>query len=162
MITIVVCFRQVAHGSHRSPEKTVQINKHIWLSWRWLREKKLSLLWNKMSLHLNKLECPSPKISLFQDWLKLAQWFLRIRVLNFVNVFSLFHNFFPLEKGGSFIWINSNSHHPRMLCAMFGWFWRRRWECESLRQRQERRGEWLRTTDKFWSESLLEPSDISY
>ena len=24
-------FKQEAHGPHRSPEKTVQINKHIWL-----------------------------------------------------------------------------------------------------------------------------------
>ena len=26
-------------------------------------------------LHLNKLECPSPKDALYQVWLKLAQWF---------------------------------------------------------------------------------------
>ena len=34
-----------------------------------------------------------------QVWLKLTQWFWR-RFLNFVNVFSLFHNHLPLEKGG--------------------------------------------------------------
>ena len=32
-----------------------------------------------MALHLNKHESPSPKDALCQVWLKLAQWFLRIR-----------------------------------------------------------------------------------
>ena len=28
----------------------------------------------------------------------------------------------PLEKG-PFLWINWNPHHPKMLCAKFGWNW---------------------------------------
>ena len=52
------------------------------------------------ALHLNKLESPSPKDALCQVWLKLAQWFWRRRFLNFVNVFTLFLNYLPLEKGG--------------------------------------------------------------
>ena len=51
-------------------------------------------------LHLNKLQFPSPKDALCQVWLKLAQWLWRRRFLNFVNVFSLFHYYLPLEKGG--------------------------------------------------------------
>ena len=51
-----------------------------------------------MDLHLNKLESPSPKDALKQIWLKLVQWFLR-RFLNFKNVFLLFRNYLPLEKG---------------------------------------------------------------
>ena len=51
------------------------------------------------TLHLNKLESPSPKDALYQVWLKLAQWFWRRRFLNFINVFSLFRNYLPLEKG---------------------------------------------------------------
>ena len=39
-----------------------------------------------------------PKILLYQVWLKLDQWFLRRRFLNFVNVFLLFRNYLPLEK----------------------------------------------------------------
>ena len=31
--------------------------------------------------------------------MKLAQWFWRRIFLNFVKVFSLFHNYLPLEKG---------------------------------------------------------------
>ena len=52
------------------------------------------------ALHLKKLECPSPKDDLCQVWLKLDQWFRIRRFFNLVNVFSLFSNYLPLEKGG--------------------------------------------------------------
>ena len=52
-----------------------------------------------MVFHLNKLESPLPKDALCQVWLKLAQWFWRRRFLNLVNVFSLFRNYLPFEKG---------------------------------------------------------------
>ena len=29
----------------------------------------------------------------------------------------------PWKRMGPFIWRNLNSHHPRMLCAKFGWNW---------------------------------------
>ena len=54
-----------------------------------------------MVIHLNKLKSPLPKDALYQVWLKLTQWFWRKRFLNFVNVFSLFHNYLPLKKGGA-------------------------------------------------------------
>ena len=50
------------------------------------------------ALHLNKLESPSPKDASCQVWLKLAQWFWRRRLFNFVNVYSLFRYYLPLEK----------------------------------------------------------------
>ena len=50
------------------------------------------------ALHLNKFESPSSKDALCQVWLKLAQWFLSRRFLNFVNVFSPFCNYLPLKK----------------------------------------------------------------
>ena len=50
-------------------------------------------------LHLNKLEFPLPKDALCQVWLKLAQWFWRRRILNVLNVFLLFRNYLPFEKG---------------------------------------------------------------
>ena len=48
-----------------------------------------------VALHLNKLESPSPKDALCQIWLTLGQWFWR----NFINVFKLFCNYLPMEKG---------------------------------------------------------------
>ena len=50
------------------------------------------------ALHLNKLESPSPKDALCLVWLKMAQRFLRRRFF-FINVFLLFSNYLPLEKG---------------------------------------------------------------
>ena len=58
----------------------------------------LSPLGKGRALHLNKLESPSPKDALCHVWLKMAEWFWR-RFFNFVNVFSLFCNYLPLEKG---------------------------------------------------------------
>ena len=59
------------------------------------------LLEKGVALHLNKLECPSPKDALLQDWLKLDRWFWRWRFFNFVNVFLLFCYYLPLEKVGA-------------------------------------------------------------
>ena len=73
-------------------------------------------------LHLKKLESPSSKDALCQVWIKLAQWFWR-RFLNFVNVFSLFPNYLPLEKGGALHLKKLESPSPRMFCAKFGWNW---------------------------------------
>ena len=42
---------------------------------------------------------------------------------NFLNVFSHFRNYLPLEKGGAIIWRNLNPLHPKMHCAKFGWNW---------------------------------------
>ena len=104
-------------------------------------------------LHLNKLESPLPKDALCQVWLKLAKWFWRRIFFNSVNVFSLFHNNIPLEKGGALFWNKFESPHPRMLCAKFGWNWpsgsvKEDENVKSLRQQRRR------TTDKFWSEKL--------
>ena len=41
----------------------------------------------------------------------------------FVNVFSHFHNYLPLENNGSFGWINLNTLHPRIFCAKLGRYW---------------------------------------
>ena len=79
---------------------------------------------------MNKLECPSPKDALCQVWLKLAQWFWRRRFFNFVNVFSLFRNYLPLEKGGAHYLNKLESPSPKdALCQVWlklaQWFWRR-------------------------------------
>ena len=53
-----------------------------------------------MAFHLRKHSLPSPKYALCQVWVKLALWFLRRRFLKFINAFSLFRYYLPLEKGG--------------------------------------------------------------
>ena len=82
-------------------------------------------------LHLNKLEYPSPKDALFQVWLKLAQWFRRRFFFNFINVFSLFCNYLPLEKAGFLHFNKLESPSPKdALCQVWlklaQWFWGRR------------------------------------
>ena len=68
------------------------------------------------ALHLKELESPPPKDALCQVWVKLAQWFWRRRFLNFLNVFSLFHNYLPLEIGGTRV---ANNHSPTRKCEQF-------------------------------------------
>ena len=78
----------------------------------------LSPLKKRRSTSFKKLESPSPKGDLCLVWLKLAQWFWRRRLFQFVKVFLQFHNYLPLEKNGPFIWTNYNPLHPRMLCQV--------------------------------------------
>ena len=51
-----------------------------------------------VALHLKKIESPSSKDAFIQVWLKLVPWCWR-RFLNFINVFTLFHDYLSLEKG---------------------------------------------------------------
>ena len=57
--------------------------------------------------------------------------------LNFVNVFSLFRNYLPLEKGGALHLNKLESPLPNdALCQVWLklalWFWRWRWKCEKF------------------------------
>ena len=73
--------------------------------------------------YLNKLESPSPNGTVGQVWLKLSQGFWRRRFLNFVNVFSLFRNFLPLEKGVGHLSNKLKLLCPGMFYAKFCWNW---------------------------------------
>ena len=71
-----------------------------------------------MAHHLNKPESLSSKdalVEVCQVWLKLAQWFWKRRLLNFVQIFLLFRIYLPLEREWAFIWTSINSFYPRML-----------------------------------------------
>ena len=57
-------------------------------------------LW-KRALHLNKLESALSKDALCQVWLKLACAYGEEGFVNFDQLFSLFHNYIHLEKGGA-------------------------------------------------------------
>ena len=131
--------------SHLKKSRALHLNKlessspqdalcHVWLKlalWFWRRRSLnfvnvFTLFPNYLPLkkdgaiHLNNLESPSRKDALCQVWLKLAQWFWRRRFFNFVNVFSLFSNYLPLEKGGTLHFNKLESPSPKMLCAKCG------------------------------------------
>ena len=93
--------------------------------------------WPIISTNLNTLY--SAKFGL--NWPRSS--FLR-RFLNFVHVFSLFHNYLLLKKVWPFIWINLNPLHQECfvpsLVDLAQWF-SRRWKCEKF-------------TDK-WTDGLL-------
>ena len=48
---------------------------------------------------------------------------LEKKVLNFISVFPLFHNYPPWKRPWPFNWINLNPLHQRMLWAKFGRYW---------------------------------------
>ena len=110
----------------------------FWISWMYFRYFLIISPWKYgEALNLNKLESSSPKDALCQVWLKLVQWFWRRRFFNFVNVFSLFRNYFPLEKGGALHLNKLESPQPKdALCQVWlklaKWFWTRRWKCEKF------------------------------
>ena len=101
---------------------------------RWLREEKKTLLTLGEFIAGSSFEqtwIPFTQDALCQVWLKLAQWFWRRRFFNFFNVFSLFRNYLPLEKGGGLHLNKLESHSPKdALCQVWlklaQWFWRRR------------------------------------
>ena len=79
---------------------------------------------------MNKIESLSLKDALCQVWLKLAKWFWRRRFFNFINVFSLFLNYLPLEKGRAIHLMKLESPPPKdALCQIWlklaQWFCRR-------------------------------------
>ena len=123
--------KQEAHGPHRSSEKTVQINKHIYII-TLIKRIKITLLtlWEFIVFSFEEIESPSPKDALCQDWLKLAQWLWRREFFKF-NVFSLFRNYLPLEKSRALHLNKLESPSPEdALCQVWlilaRWYWRRR------------------------------------
>ena len=89
-----------------------------------IKRRKKKLYEKLLVLHLNPLH---PRM-LCQVWIKLAQWLWR-RFFNFVNVFSLFQNYLPLEKGRALHLNQFKSPSPKdALCQVWlilaKWFWR--------------------------------------
>ena len=72
-------------------------------------------------LHLNKLESPSPKYTLFR-W----NWPSGSGEEDFKNLSIYFRNFViisPGKRAEPFIWTNLNPLHPRVNYPKFGWNW---------------------------------------
>ena len=73
-----------------------------------------------LALHLKKSESASLKDALNQVRLKFALWFLRKKLLKFVNVISLFLYYIPLDKGVALFWNKLESPIPKdALCQGF-------------------------------------------
>ena len=120
-------------------------------------------------LHLEKGRGPSFE----QTWILLTQGCFvlslykigpvilekKLFFFNFVNVYWLFRNYLPIEKGGA---LHLKKKLESMFCTKFGWNLSRgsgekdenMKYLQQQRQRQRRR---RRTTDKLWSENLNWP-----
>ena len=105
-----------------------------------------SMLWTHdhwvSKLTLEKGCCPAFEQNLFSSskdtlWpvcLKLARWFWRRECFNFINIFFVFSNYLPPEKGVAVHWNKFLLSSPKdALCQVWlkvvKWFWRRRWKC---------------------------------
>ena len=107
--------------------KWLKLTNLIWI-WRFFLYFNILLIssiretWG-VALQLNKLESPSFKDALCQDWMKLARG-SRKGFLNFVNI--CFHYFViisPWKIAWPFIWKNLIPLHRRILCAKFKCHW---------------------------------------
>ena len=92
----------------------------VWLKlakWFWSRYH--LPLEKSRDLHLNKLEFPTPKDALCQVWLNCPAVLERKIFKNFINGFSLFRNYLPLEKGGALHLNKLESPSPKnVLCQV--------------------------------------------
>ena len=119
---VLMLFEQEAHGPHRSPEKTVQIDYNITL----IKRRKNNIIyfmriycffiWKILNPPHQRILCA--KIG----WNRLSGCVEE----DFLISSMYFHYFViisPWKRAGPFIWTNLNPLHPRMLCAKFGWNW---------------------------------------
>ena len=94
--------KQEAHGPHRSPEKTVQINKHDYIITLIKRRKKniinfMRIYWFFIWRNLNPLHPKMLCAKIVWNWLSGSgeeDFFYFV-----FDVFLLFRNYLPLEKG---------------------------------------------------------------
>ena len=124
--------KQDAHGPHRSPEKTVQIIKQIWLYHNPDSENKEKNLWEFIGSSFEQTWIPYTQGCFVPRLVEIGPVVLEKKIFKFRKcAFSLFHNYLPLEKGGALQWNKLKSPSPKdALCQVWlkltQWFWRRR------------------------------------
>ena len=93
----------------------------------------------------------SHKNVLYLVWLKLDQWFLSRRFLYFVNIFSLFLNYLPLEKSvalhlNRYMIVLVHENHEKMdECYTSSTFLQWFWPCKSCKFFP-----WFQYLSKIW------------
>ena len=97
--------RPMVHIAHlRNQFKLINTFTRDMIIPQWSKEEKdiylsRSPFWKLNRPYLFKVKFPTSKVTLCQVWLKLDQWVLRRRLLNFVNVFLLLRYYLFLKKG---------------------------------------------------------------
>ena len=116
---------QEANGPHRSPEKTVQIIKQIWFN-NVDSENKEKTFWEFIG---SSTWIPFTEGCFVPRLVEICPVVLEEKILKFRKcVFSLFHNYLPLEKGGALHLNKPQSPSPKdALCQVWlklaQWFW---------------------------------------
>ena len=131
------------------------------ISWRWSREEKtLFTLWEFIGSLFEETWIPFTQGCFVPRLLKFGPVLLEKKIFfNFINVFSLFCNYLPSEKGEALHLNKLESPSPRdTLCQVWlklaQWFSRRRWKCEKFTDKQSDGWTDGQTTDHRWSEKL--------
>ena len=120
------------------------------------------------ALHLDKLECLSPKDALYVASLdEIGQVVLENFLKNFVNVVLLFCNYLPLEKGGALHLYKLESPSPKdaLNCAklirlkLAQWFWRKKMKMWKVYDKEDNNYNFNNNEDRqiLITKSSLEP-----
>ena len=99
---------------------------HMIISYHRLEEENThSFVWNWMVivLHLTKLKILFTQGCFVPILFEISPVILKKNFLKFHQCILLFQIISPWKRLWPFIWPNLNPHHPRMLCAKFGWYW---------------------------------------
>ena len=72
--------------------------------------------WKRARPFIWKTWIPFTQARFVPSLIEIGLLILKIFFFQFVYVFTQFHNYLPLEKGRSFIWINLNPFHSWMRC----------------------------------------------
>ena len=116
--------KQEVHGPHRSPEKTVQIIKQIWLYHNVDSENKEKTLWEFIGSSFEQAWIPFTQGCLVSRLVEIDSVVLEKKIFKFIQcIFPICVIISPWKRAGPFIWTNLNPLQLRMLCAKFGWNW---------------------------------------
>ena len=116
--------KQEAHGPHRSPEKTVQIIKQIWLYHNVDSENKEKNFMRIYWFFIWTNWIPFTQGCFVPSLVEIGPVVLEKKIFKFRQcICTICVIISPWKRTEPFIWTNLNPLHPRMLCAKFGWNW---------------------------------------